>query len=392
MSVAAAATREERLARIRTIGREVAARYADEVDAGARFPAEALAALRAEGCLGAAVPERLGGGGASLGELAAACAAVAQGCASAGMVLAMHHIQVACLARHAGASAVLNRYLQDLVEHQWLLASITSEVGTSGDIRSSVCAVVADGGRFTLRKEGTTGSYCEHADGILVTARRHPDAPPNDQVLVLIRHETATLTRTTTWDTLGMRGTCSPGFGLDASGPVDDILPAPFADIVARTMVPYSHVLWASVWSGIAAEAVARAAAFVRADARRKPGTTPIGAARLARAAASLQTLRSHWAGVAAEIDRLGDDPGQMDALTSMAWSLRLNNLKIAASEAAPAIVHEALQIVGLAGYKNDSKFSMGRLYRDALSASLMISNDRIAAASGSMWLVFKDE
>jgi acyl-CoA dehydrogenase len=63
----------------------------------------------------------------------------------------------------------------------------------------------------------------------------------------------------------------------------------------------------------------------------------------------------------------------------------------MACSEAAPKIVHEALQIIGINGYKNDSKFSVGRHYRDALSASLMISNDRIAGKSASMLLVFKD-
>jgi acyl-CoA dehydrogenase len=53
--------------------------------------------------------------------------------------------------------------------------------------------------------------------------------------------------------------------------------------------------------------------------------------------------------------------------------------------------VHKALQITGILGYKNDSKFSLGRHYRDVLSASLMISNDRIASKSASMLLVFKD-
>jgi acyl-CoA dehydrogenase len=68
-----------------------------------------------------------------------------------------------------------------------------------------------------------------------------------------------------------------------------------------------------------------------------------------------------------------------------------MNNLKTACSEAAPKIVLEALQIVGILGYKNDSPFSLGRHLRDALSASLMISNERIAAKSAAMLLVFKD-
>ena len=49
-------------------------------------------------------------------------------------------------------------------------------------------------------------------------------------------------------------------------------------------------------------------------------------------------------------------------------------------------------KIVGLGGYKNDSKFSVGRNYRDALSAALMISNDRIYSKNASMLLVYKDE
>ena len=81
-----------------------------------------------------------------------------------------------------------------------------------------------------------------------------------------------------------------------------------------------------------------------------------------------------------------------MEALLSIAWALKFNNLKIAASEAAPQIVHQALQIIGILGYKNDSPFSLSRQYRDTLSASLMISNERIAAKSASMLLVLKDD
>ena len=64
----------------------------------------------------------------------------------------------------------------------------------------------------------------------------------------------------------------------------------------------------------------------------------------------------------------------------------------VGASEMAPHIVHRALQIIGILAYKNDSPFSLGRHYRDVLSGALMISNERIAAKSASMLLVFKDE
>ncbi|MFC9244555.1 hypothetical protein ACFT7S_11155 [Streptomyces sp. NPDC057136] len=60
--------------------------------------------------------------------------------------------------------------------------------------------------------------------------------------------------------TLGMRGTCSPSFDLSTTFEEAQILPVPFGDIAARTMVPLSHLLWSGVWAGLAAEAVDRAA------------------------------------------------------------------------------------------------------------------------------------
>jgi acyl-CoA dehydrogenase len=74
--------------------------------------------------------------------------------------------------------------------------------------------------------------------------------------------------------------------------------------------------------------------------------------------------------------------------LLSVDWALRMNHLKVGASEAAPQIVHKALQITGILGYKNDSPFSLGRHYRDVLSAALMISNDRINSKSAAMLLL----
>lgn len=371
---------------IREVATTVAARHANEVDAQARFPSETMAALRDAGLLSAPVTPAFGGAGCSMLQLAQLCATLAQGCGASGMVLAMHYIQVACLARHGADDAYFSEYLRDLVKYQPLLASMTSEVGTFGDTRSSVCAVERQGARFVLHKDATTGSYCAHADAILVTSRRDAQAPASDQVLVLVKREDATLTQTTSWDTLGMRGTCSPGFRLESSGPVEQIVPGAFGDIAAQTMVPYSHILWSALWWGIAADAVNRAATYVRGEARKKPGTVPPTATRLAEVSAQLQGMRQQWQASAQAFDQASEQD-----LLDMGWALRLNNLKIACSEAAPQIVHRALQIVGVLGYKNDSPFSLGRHYRDVLSASLMISNERIAAKSASMLLVHKD-
>jgi acyl-CoA dehydrogenase len=374
--------------RVQSIASEIAAPHAEDVDRGARFPHEVFSALRDEELLSALVPVELGGAGASMRELAEMCCALASGCGSSGMILAMHHIQVACIARHGRSEPAFEAYLREIAERQLLLASITSEVGTGGDTRASICAVERVGDRVRIDKQATTVSYGEPADDLLVTCRRAADSPPGDQVLVLARDGEYALERTGEWDTLGMRGTCSPPFRFRLDGPATRVLSTSFAIISARSMVPYSHVLWSAVWLGIASDAVARAAAYVRGEARKKPGTIPTAATRLAEASVLLQSLRHHVYGLAAEFDALASP----DALETMAWALRFNNLKVAASEAAPQIVHKALQITGIQGYKNHGPYSVGRHLRDTLSAALMIGNDRIAAKSASMLLLLKEE
>lgn len=376
---------------VREVARTVAAPAADAVDREARFPHETFAALRAAKVLSAGIPAAWGGAGLDLRQQAELCAELGAACGASGMVLAMHFNQVACLVRHAEASPFVPRFLREAALAQWLVASMTSEEGTYGDTRRSVCAVAVEGGRFTLEKHATTGSYCAHADAILVTCRRHADAAGSDQALVVVRGTDAQLEQVGDWDTLGMRGTCSPGFVLRAEGAAEQVLPTPFADIAAESMVPYSHVLWAALWWGLARGAAARAATFVRAAARKQPGVPLPAARRLAELLVPLEALAAHWRMVASEVDALEAQSGGRQALHGMRWALRLNNLKLGASTQAQAIVHDAVQIVGIAGYKNRSPYSLGRHYRDVLSASMMIANERILGKNADMLAVLKE-
>jgi acyl-CoA dehydrogenase len=373
----------------RRIATSVAAPCADAVDREARFPHEAFDALREERLLGAFVPRELGGRGATLGELMECCEVLGRACASTAMIFAMHQIEVACIVRHHESSPFFDGYLERLARHEWLIASATSEVGTGGELRRSVCAVMPDGSRVRISKDAPVVSYGEEADDILLTARRQPDAAPGDQVLVLLRKNDTSLTRTGAWDALGMRGTRSFGFRIDSKASAEQILPVPFADIASRTMVPVSHVLWSAVWLGISSDAVGRARAFVRGEARRSPGVVPPGALRLAETVAELGTMRALIREGLADFERLQADA---EALGSLGFAIRMNNLKVSASRIAPEIVARALGVCGISGYRNDSRYSVGRHLRDAHSAALMISNDRVTSANAAMLLVQKDD
>ena len=175
-----------------------------------------------------------------------------QHCASTAMIFAMHQIQVASIVHH-GKSAFFRDYLSELAERQLLLASATTELGVGGDVRTSVCTVERDeDGAIRLEKMAPVISYGEYADGILATARRDPDSPPNDQVLVLCRPPGLALEPISGWDTLGFRGTCSLGYRLVAQGGPELILDDAYGEISSRTMLPVSHILWSSVWLGLA--------------------------------------------------------------------------------------------------------------------------------------------
>src|ERR1700758_2860252 len=88
------------LAALKAIATGVAAPHAADVDAQGRFPIETIQALQKAKLLSAPVPTELGGPGYGMRELAALCSTLAQACGSSAMVLAMHYIQVACIARH----------------------------------------------------------------------------------------------------------------------------------------------------------------------------------------------------------------------------------------------------------------------------------------------------
>jgi acyl-CoA dehydrogenase len=186
-----------------------------------------------------------------------------------------------------------------------------------------------------------------------------------------------------------MRGTCSPGAKVQVDGATWQIVPVPFGQIATVTMVPTSHILWSACWLGIATDAVARAGTMVRGKARAEPGVVPRTAQRLAEVVRKLQIMRDQVTAAAREYDEL-IATRDADRLSSLAFALRINNLKLIASTMVVEITAEALGICGIAAYKNDSPFSLGRQLRDAYSAALMINNDRIQDTNASLLLIHK--
>jgi acyl-CoA dehydrogenase len=366
------------------------------VDRESRFPRDTFAALKAERLLGVMIPDEFGGEGLSLLQVADLCSTLGQVCGSSALVYAMHHIKTSTLIFHAKGSPWHEDFMMRVARDQLLLGSATTEGGgIGGDLRNSICAVErrreGENQMFRLEKGGTVISYGEQSDAILATARKDASSPSSDQVLVVGERHQYTLARTGSWNAFGMRGTCSDGFELRMDAPVEQIFPLPFAEIAAQSMLAHTHILWSSVWYGIAAEATGRAQAFVRSETRRRSATTAgastisPGMSRLAELMAELQAMRSVILGGIQRLERAHRDT---DQLATVSFLSDMNAVKVNAARAVVEILSHAMAICGIHGYRNDTPYSLDRLMRDAHSAPIMINNDRILSNMANLALM----
>ena len=368
---------------------KIAAEHARSVDRESRFPIETISALRnyrllVPGC----VSEH------ALVEATTVSIALGRACASSGLIYAMHLGQLACLSAMSATSPWHAEFLDQVVADQLLLGSVTSEAGVGGDVRTSSCSIRTIDDHFELHKAAPMASYAMFADALLVTARRGPTSASSDQVLVVVLRDKLEISETRRWDTLGMRGTCSGAYQLCARGGLDQVSALPFGELAEQVMLPVSHVLWGSVWLGIAAGSVECARAFLAGRARLAAGGALSGytvssALRLERAAAALRTMEARLQAAVSATCR------QQAALaagqpSSLAFLVSINGLKITLSELALSIVSQCMQVCGTEGYSNTSAFSLARQLRDVQSAPLMVNNDRIATNNAHLALVQK--
>ncbi|MGY8663615.1 acyl-CoA dehydrogenase family protein [Bradyrhizobium sp. UFLA05-109] len=371
----------ERTARVAT----VAAGEAEGVDRDGRFPHKAFDAAREQKLLGVMIPVEFGGFGASIYDVTDICYTLGRACASTAMIYAMHTTKVACVIRHGHGIPWMETMMRRVGRDQWLLASSTTEGQNGGNIRASAAAVDHEGDIIALTRDATVISYGAEADGLVTIARRAGDAAASDQVLLALAKDDYSLKRTLGWETLGMRGTCSTGFELRVDCPADRVFPESYDKIHAQTMTPFAHLCWSSAWAGVAAAAVTRAQAFVRKAARASGGQMPPAAAHFTAAKMSLAKLRAL---IASNIDTFAHHEHDERTLGSLDFQSSITLLKVQASELAVETVMHAMRTTGLAGYRNDGDFTMGRHLRDVLSAPIMINNDRILANAATSTLM----
>lgn len=181
---------------------------------------------------------------------------------------------------------------------------------------------------------------------------------------------------------MGLRGTRSLPYRLHGTASRAAILDDPFETILAATMLPVAHTLWSAVSLGIATRAIELASRFVQKEARKQPGTTPIGAMRIVSLSATQQKIRELVSAASRRIDEC-----DKTATPTPDEAIFMNNVKVSASSLSVEVVSGALVVTGVAGYREDGDYAMGRLLRDAYGGLVMVNNDRVDSGTAQLLL-----
>jgi len=339
---------------------EVAARNAERHDRERSFPIEGLSELERNGYLAQVIPSALGGESATVTEVVLGNMALAHGDASLALVVAMH---LALLGRVRDAALwpapFFDTVARDVVGSGALINSLATEPEMGSPSRGGLpatTAVAVDGG-FVLNGRKTFSSGSSVLRWGLISAAVQGDEPYLSNFLVPM--STTGVRIQETWDTLGMRATCSHTVVLDdvrveASAEVPR--PAP-----SSNALPYERA-WAlgvsAVYVGVAEAARDYALAFAR---ERKP--TALGG----KSIATLPNVRDR----AGHIDLLLFEARGMLVSLARAWDAAPSTefdggfaaAKMVATNNAVAAAEQAMRLVG--GSSMDRSAPIERHYRD---------------------------
>ena len=364
---------------------EAARRHALEADRAARFPVEALAAMRRTGLLGLMVPAEYGGGGGSLTSLVDVTMELGRTDLSVALIFAMHCQQVVALARCAG-DRLRRQLLPDAAGGRLYLASVTTEPGKGGDLLTAEAQARLLGGQLRIDREAPIVTGGRHADGFLVTMRTPGEASPSQIDLVYAARDQLRLEVIGEWLPLGMRATESVPMRLAGAVPEWQVVGerGGFRRIAGEVFGPLAHVGWAAAWLGTAAGACSRVIGQIRR--RSHPGrfdpASELPRIRLASVRARLDSMHALLRHTLAVLDSHPD-------MASPPVQLLVNALKTETAEGCFGVVDELMELAGLEhGYLDRSSLGLERAFRDLRSASLNYGNDRLRLACGSLALM----
>ncbi len=352
MSTTTDAPAQDLVARAATVGQSIA-EHAARHDAAGSFVQEGLDCLREAGLLAIAVPTELGGGGATIREVAAVQREVAHHCGSTALATSMHqHVTTFTAWRYRrglpGAEATLRRVAEEGI--------VLVSTGGADFTHPRGEATKVDGGfQVSGRKIFASQSPAGTA---MSTMFRYEDPEEGPRVLNMSVPFGDGVTVLDNWDTLGMRGTGSNDVVIDdVFVPDERVLanrPYGVVDPPLQVIVSIAMPIISAVYLGVAEAAFAAAveAAAPRAQDPRVQRQIGLMAHRLKVAS---------WA-LDGAFDAVGDDPDpSVDRVAAVMAAKR--EIALAGIE----VCDLAMDVAGGAAFFKGS--TVERCYRDIRAA-----------------------
>ena len=345
------------------------------------FPHDDLAELVEAGYLRAFVPQRLGGAGLTLEEVAREQVRLAAAAPATALAVNMHLVVT-------GLAAQLVERGDDAFEFV-LQDAAADEVFAFGNSEAGNDLVMF--GSRTRAERQADGGYRFHGTKIFTSLSPVwtrlatfglDDSDPADPRLVHGVVGRAGVTAKDDWDTLGMRATQSTTTVLEgAYAPPERVyrsLPAgPSADAYIFALFSVFEILLGAVYTGIGRRAVELAVAAARRRTSLKNGgrayaQDPDIRWRIADAALLQDGAELQVFALARDVDERVDHGAR--------WFAQLVGLKVRATESARQVVELALRAAGGGSYFSGNE--LGRLYRDVLAGIFHPSDDESAHAT----------
>jgi alkylation response protein AidB-like acyl-CoA dehydrogenase len=219
---------------------------AEKADTSGEFPLENIAVLREAGLFGLIVPEKYGGLGGGLRDLAAAAFALGTVCPSTALMFFFHcssasrgllgleAIEAGLFGDESESAAVRafgEKLLSKMGREGKFLANFASEEAKSATsaVLISTTATPAEGG-WLLNGTKSFGCSTGVADEYLVQAKIHDSADLNGMAIFFVRRDAEGVSERTHWDSIGMRATATHGIILkDVFVAAEDAMTVPGA-------------------------------------------------------------------------------------------------------------------------------------------------------------------
>ncbi len=331
---------------------------AHDWEAEGRYPTEIVETMRQLGLFGITIPQKYGGTGLGLVNMAIVAEEISRGWMGISGIIGSHLFASRMIADH-GTDEQKARYLPDLATGKRRTAIALTEPDAGTDLQGIKTRAVREGDTYVVNGTKFWITNARYADPLPVLVKTDPGADPahRGMSILLVDKGTAGVEVSRDIPKLGYKGTESAEVVLsDARVPAANLLGGVegrgFKQVMSGLDVGRVNVAARSV--GIAQEAYDQALAYSK---EREAFGQPIAEfqaiqMKLAEMATRVQAARllTWWAA------SRGDTGSRIDTEAAMA--------KYYASEAALTNALESMRVHGGAGYSTD--LDIERLYRDA--------------------------